>query len=95
MCVNFRVKHPYFVRLTHQKYNYKNVIFFSRNSLKNTDNVNIKKFSYIYIHQQTHIIRYKSYTSLRKLLHVIAQRCQPNGVKNTGNVSTNTPNFVV
>jgi hypothetical protein len=86
-CVNFRVKHLYFARLTRQKLNYNNVIVFSRNPLKNTDNVNIERFGYI--HQQTHIIRNKSYKSLRKLLHVTAQRCQPDGFKNTRNLSTN------
>ena len=79
MCVNFRVKHLRFTRLTHQKLNYNVIAFFSRNSVKNTDNENIERF--ICIHQQTYIIRYKSYTSARKLLHVTAQRCQPHGVK--------------
>jgi len=92
-CVNFRAKYLYFARLTYQKLNYNNVIVFSRNSVKNTDNVNIERFSYI--HQQMHIIRYKSYTSLRKLLHVTAQRCQPDGVKNTTNLRTHTPYLVV
>jgi hypothetical protein len=93
LCVNFRVKHLCFARLTHQKLNYNNIIVFSRNSVKNTDNVNIERFSHI--HQQRHIIRYKSYTSLRNLPHVTAQRFQPHGFKNTRNLNTNTPHSVV
>ena len=85
LCVNLRVKHLYFARLTHKKLNYNNVIVFSRNSVKNTDKVYIERFSFI--HQQMHIIRYKSHTSLRKLLHVTAQRYQPVGVKNKRNLS--------
>jgi len=48
LCVNFRVKHLRFARLTHQKLNYNNAIVFSRNSVKNTYNVNIERFSCIH-----------------------------------------------
>jgi hypothetical protein len=35
------------------------------------------------IHQQTHTIKQKSYVSLRKLLQVSAQKCHPQGFRDT------------
>jgi len=45
--------------------------------------IQLKFFMFRYIHQQMRIIRYNSHTSLRKLLHVLAPRCHPQGFTNT------------
>jgi hypothetical protein len=36
-----------------------------------------------YAHQQMHTVRYTSYVSVRKLLHILATRCRSQGVTST------------
>ena len=48
-----------------------------------------------HIPQQMHTIRYKTYTSVRELLHVSVSMCRPQEITDTSSIGTNTSILIV